>query len=126
MSRPQPNLNREDMRNQLHPMNHQRSQQESQDRQRADADQQHIDGTRNTLAAAAMAAVFQVLVVVGVTVTEPLVALLPVQPLLAVQLVALVLLQVSVALLPEAIVPALAESVTVGGGVAEPALLGNL
>jgi hypothetical protein len=46
-----------------------------------------------------------------------LVASVPVQPLLAVQVVALVLDHVSVELLPEAMAVGLAESVTVGAGV---------
>jgi len=52
-------------------------------------------------------------------VNVPLVASDPLQPPLAVQEVALVLDQVRVELLPDAIVTGLADKLTVGAGVAE-------
>jgi hypothetical protein len=59
-------------------------------------------------------------VLVGDTLCEPLVALVPVQPPLAVQVVALVVDQVSRLDWPDVMVVGLAVSVTVGGaGVVE-------
>ncbi len=55
---------------------------------------------------------------VGLTLFVPLVASVPVQPPLAVQEVALVLDQVNVELLPDAMVVGLADKVTVGAGAA--------
>ena len=56
------------------------------------------------------------MVLVGDTLCVPLVLLVPVQPPLAVQLVALLLDQVSVLDWPEVIVVGLAARVTAGGG----------
>jgi hypothetical protein len=57
-----------------------------------------------------------VVVTVGLTVSEPLTGRVPVHPLLAVQLVVLVVLQFSVLLWPVMIVAGAAEKLSVGAG----------
>ncbi len=60
-----PQMHREDVRDQLDPVNDNRRQQKRRNRQRAHADQQHVDRAGDVLTPPAMAALGQVLLIVG-------------------------------------------------------------
>ena len=59
------NVEREDVRDELDPMNNDGGQKEGHDRQRADNDEKDVDGTGDCLTAAAVGALNEVLLVVG-------------------------------------------------------------
>ena len=57
-------VHREDMGDEFNPANHNRREQESSDRKCADTDEENVDGAGDPLAATAMAALGEMLVVV--------------------------------------------------------------